>query len=285
MRASTLALATLVTAAGCMSMDSFLFNPESVDEYHWDEVDPQLDGELTDAHPSLVGPADRFEGFTEADGQKVHYVFARRPGATDTIFYSHGNRKHLGRYWDRVELMWQLGYHVMIYDYPGYGRSEGEPSEAGIYANAAAVLELLPTMPEVDTARVWFFGYSLGGAPAYELAARAEPGQALAPLGLITEAAFCSVATLVQDGAFLDIPPSYVASFEFDNCAKAATLTLPVLLIHGAADTFLVPRHAQLLADQIANHELIIVPGGAHSDIPVVAGDAYEGWIRDFIEP
>jgi pimeloyl-ACP methyl ester carboxylesterase len=288
MRALTtlaLALVTLLTTGGCMSLDSFLFNPESVDEYHWDEVDPQLDGELTDAHPSVIGPDDRFEGFTEAGGQAVHYVFARRPGATDTIFYSHGNRKHLGRYWDRVELMWQLGYHVMVYDYPGFGRSEGEPTEVGIYDSAATVLDLLPTMPEVDTTRVWFFGYSLGGAPTYELAARAENGHALAPLGIIGEAIFCSVATLVQDGAFLDIPPSYVASFEFDNCAKAQTVTVPVLIIHGAEDSFLVPRHAQLLADRIAENELVIVPGAEHSDIPLVAGSAYNEWLRGFISP
>jgi pimeloyl-ACP methyl ester carboxylesterase len=266
-----------------MSLDPFLFKPETVEEYHWDEVDPQLDGELTDPHPSLVGPDDRFEGFAEAGGRQVHYVFARRPGATDTIFYHHGNRKHLGRYWDRVELMWQLGYHVMIYDYPGFGRSEGAPTEEGIYENADAVLALLPTMPEVDPDRVWFFGYSLGGGPAYEFAARAERGEALAPLGLISEATFCSIAAMVQDGAFVDMPASYVTNFEFDNCAKAATLTVPVLLIHGAEDSFLVPRHAHMLAEAAPGAELHLVPGAEHSDIPLVAGSSYEDWLRDFI--
>jgi len=280
-----LAGAALLAAGGCTSLDPFLFKPETVDEYHWDEIDPQLDGELTDPHPSLIGPTDRFEGFTEVNGRQVHYVFARRPGATDTIFYSHGNRKHLGRYWDRVELMWNLGYHVMVYDYPGFGRSEGEPTEEGIYENAEAVLDLLPTMPEVDPDRVWFFGYSLGGGPTYELAARAERGEALAPLGVISEAAFCSIATLVEDGAFLDLPPSYVTNFDFDNCAKAATLTVPVLLIHGANDTFLVPRHARLLAESAPDAVLHMVPGAEHSDIPLIAGDAYQDWIVDFISP
>ncbi len=279
----TFACAALLATGGCTSLDPFLFKPEKVDEYHWDEIDPQLDGELTDPHPSLVGPEDRFEGFTEAGGRQVHYVFARRPGAKDTIFYSHGNRKHLGRYWDRVELMWQLGYNVMIYDYPGFGRSEGEPSEEGIYENAQAVLDVLPTMPEVDPARVWLFGYSLGGGPTYELAARAERGETLAPLGVISEAAFCSIAALVQDGAFLDLPASYVANYEFDNCAKAATLTVPLLLIHGADDTFLVPRHAEMLAASAPQAQLEIVPGAEHSDIPLVAGTAYQGWIQAFI--
>ncbi len=278
-------LAGLVAISGCTSLDSFLFNPEVVDEYHWDEVDPQLDGELTDPHPSLVGPDDRFEGFVEVAGRRVHYVFARRPGATDTIFYSHGNRKHLGRYWDRVELMWELGYHVLVYDYPGFGRSEGEPSEQGIYENAEAVLDLLPTLPEVDPARVWLFGYSLGGGPTFELASRAERGQALAPLGVITESAFCSVAALVEDGAFLDLPASYVSNFEFDNCAKAATLTVPMLLIHGADDDFVVPRHAEMLADRAPRARLEMVPGAGHSDIPLVAGSAYQDWIQAFISP
>ena len=147
----------------------------------------------------------------------------------------------------------------------------GEPFPAPTKAaveNADAVLALLPTMPEVDAERVWFFGYSLGGGPAYEFAARAERGEALVPLGLLSEAAFCSVAALVQDGGFLDLPPSYLTTFEFDNCAKAATLTVPVLLIHGEQDPLIPVEQAHWMYDALSQAgktvEIKIYPNEAH---------------------
>jgi len=224
------------------------------------------------------------------DGREIHYVFAHRPGATATIFYSHGTGRHIGRYWDRVELMWSLGYHVMIYDYPGYGRSEGEPDQAGVFASATAVLEqALPQMPDVDLDQVFFMGYSLGGGPTYELAARASEGElAVRPLGVISEAAFCSTEALVQDGTRLDLPGPFLSHNPFDNCGKIAQLdpAIPVMIIHGSGDIFVVPVHARLLRDAAASDEVILhwAEGADHSEIPVVAGDTYERWLQEFID-
>lgn len=273
------AVGAALSASGCASLDGFLFAPERVEGYDFDGVDPRLDGELSDPHPSLVGPADRFEGFvTDAEGNRIHWVFARRPGATDTFFYSHGRARHLGRYWDRIERLWSLGYHVLVYDYPGYGRSTGEPSERGLYASAVAAFSVLSTLPDVDPARVWLYGYSLGGAPTFELALRVLTPP---PRGLVSEAAFCSVGALVEDGAFLDLPASYVSSFEMDNCAKARALALPVLLLHGTEDDFVVPRHAQRLKESAPAARLELVRGAGHDDIPTVAGESYGGWLAE----
>ena len=60
--------------------------------------------------------------------REVHYVYAHRPDAAATVLFSHGTTWHLGRYWERAEALWERGLNVMIYDYPGYGRSTGEPA-------------------------------------------------------------------------------------------------------------------------------------------------------------
>ncbi|MCH9680687.1 MAG: alpha/beta fold hydrolase [Deltaproteobacteria bacterium] len=289
-------LMTLGLASACLTLDPFLFNNQDVERYGWDDdpCDPQLRGELTEAehrlnggpaprcHPSVVPPEQRVEDFvTLADGRRIHYVFAHHDDAEATIFYSHGTSRHLGRYWDRVELMWSMGYNVMVYDYPGYGRSDGEPDEAGVYAAAVAVFEdVLPQMPGVDTSRVFLLGYSLGGGPTYELALRASEGTlSTVPRGVVSEAAFCSIEALVRDGSRLDLPGTFLADHALDNCAKIARLDprMPVMIMHGNADSFIVPTHADLLLDAAAGDvEYVEIDGADHTEVPTVMGDDYE---------
>lgn len=285
-RLAALLAAALGAASGCLTLDSLLYNPVPVDGYHWDEADPNLDGELTDPHPSVVPAADRQEGFVAADGDQIHWVFAHRAGARGTILYSHGNNRNLGRYWDRVERLWEHGFQVLVYDYPGFGRSTGSPDEASVFAAAEAVIELLSTLPDVDPARVWFLGYSLGAAPSFAMAVRGARGELpVAPVGVISEAAFCSTEALVQDGSFLDLDGDYLVENALDNCARMAELERPTLVIHGAADSFIVVRHAETLHGlAIAPSTLWVVPGGHHSDLPLVAGDEYDARVIDFVQ-
>lgn len=277
-------LCVVLLLSGC-TLDGFLFSPRAVDEYRFDEVDENLDGELTDPHPSLVPASNRMEGFLDAGGEQIHWVYAQNDTPRATILYSHGRSRHLGRYWDRVELLWELGYSVLIYDYPGYGRSSGSPDEAGVFAAAQAAIDHVVTLPGVDPANLWIMGYSLGGGPTYELAARSARGEAPAVRGVISEATFCSVEALVQDGAFLDLTADYFADSDFDNCARIAEIDVPVLIMHGLADDFVVSRHADMLVEAARNPpETFFVEGAAHSDVPTVAGMAYQDTIVAFTE-
>ncbi len=291
--------------SACLTVDPFFFDPRPVDrEYGWDDdpCDPLLLGEMAEAehrvnggpppscHPSLVPAEDRVEGFVELDdGRRIHHVFAHRQGATATFVFSHGTSWHLGRYWDRVEMLWGMGYHVLVYDYPGYGRSDGEPDEVGVFESAAAVVEqVLPQMPGVDLTRVFFYGYSLGGAPTFELALRANSDEgSVVPRGVITESTFCSAQTLGQDAARLDLPGEFLAEARWDNCAKIARLdpALPVLLMHGGRDDFIVPVHAKELRDAAIGEDVTLrwVHEADHSELPALGQQEYRGWIEQFV--
>jgi alpha-beta hydrolase superfamily lysophospholipase len=292
-----------LAVSSCVTLDFLLFNPTKVDEFRWDAdpCDPQLTGDLSVArherlggpeptcHPSIVPPENRVEGLVDSEhGEKIHYVYAHRDDADTTIFYSHGNKAHIGNYWERVELMWELGYNVMIYDYPGFGRSSGEPSEEGCYAAAEAVLDLLPTLPGVDPERVFFYGFSLGGGPTYELALRAVRDQiAVRPRGVLSESAFCSVNALVHDGSHTSLRAEYFSDAHFDNCAKidAVASEIPVMIIHGEIDDFVVPRHADLLVAATDEEvELHWAESSVHSDIPVMVPDDYAEWLSSFLD-
>ena len=290
----------VVLASGCLTLDPFYFGNVPVEEFGWDDdpCDPLLLGELAEAeheleggpeptcHPSRIPAEARTEDFVDADGTAIHYVFAARENAIATIFYSHGTGRHMGRYWDRVELMWELGFNVMIYDYPGYGRSEGEPDETGVYASAAAVLSILPDMPGVDPQRVFFLGYSLGGAPTYEMALRASEGEtALVPRGVASEATFCSTEALIEDGSRLDLPLSFLSSYAFDNCTKIGRVdsSIPIMIMHGTGDTFVVPTHARRLRDAAGRDvRFELFEGADHSQVPTVGGDDYERLLVEF---
>jgi fermentation-respiration switch protein FrsA (DUF1100 family) len=282
-----MAFATCLLSHGCMSIDGFLYNGAPVDAYEWDAdpPDPDLEGAFTPLHPSTIGPRWRIEGLLEVEGRDLHYVYAHRPDALATIFYSHGNYRNLGHYWERVELMWSLGYNVLIYDYPGYGLSTGEPDEASVYANAAAALAELTTLPGYDPDALIFFGFSLGAAPTFELAARGVRGEGPRPRAVISEAAFCSVEALVQDGTFLGLSAAFLSEHRFDNCAKIAALEgTPTMILHGEDETFIVPRHAEMLAERASGPlTLHMIPGATHSDLPAVAGVDYREWIAAFI--
>ncbi len=279
-------IAIALAACGCVNVDSYFFAPREVDGYQFDVADPELAGDLSEPHPSIIGPEDRREGFVHTSDGAIHWVMAVREGATDAILYSHGNAIHLGRYWDRVELLWSMGFTVMIYDYPGYGRSEGQPSEAGVFDSAQAVLEQLAVMQEVEGARIWLYGYSLGGAPTFELAARSERGDAPEIAGMIGESVWCSVEDVLQDGAEVDVPGSYFTDLRMDNCARMRELaSTPVMLMHGTDDTVIPIRHLTLLDQAAVSTELTVhrVAGAGHADLPTVAGADYARWIDAFV--
>jgi len=269
-------------ATGCLTVDSFFFQPSTpTDGYDFESgTDGDLDGSLTDPHPSTIDAAHRTEGFEDTPHGRVHWVFARQDGPADAVLYSHGNADHLGRYWDRVERLYALGVHVLIYDYPGYGLSEGEPSEEGTFDAAQVALERLAGQPDVE--RVFLYGYSLGGAPTYEMAARSERGDAPTIEAVISEAAWCSVEDLLQDGAQVNVPGHYATRLHMDSCARVAELErTPLLLMHGTEDGTITVRHMDLLVRSADGLEVRAerVEGATHNDLPNVAAD-YDDWVR-----
>ena len=236
-------------------------------------------------------PAERFdpEGsfVTSADGTRVHLMQVRPSGAAParagtTVLYCHGNGGNIGTSWERVEHLYAMGYGVLVFDYRGWGRSEGRPEEQGIYEDAEAVWTYLRARPE--GARVVLYGHSLGAAVCTDLAAR-HPGQAA---GLVLEAPFRSLAALVEDGSMASFPRGFVTSLRFANDEKLPNIGMPLLIMHGLADDYLMPRYGQELYDlALPPKDLWLVPEAGHGTIPGEPGsprrDAYLAHMTAFI--
>jgi hypothetical protein len=212
-------------------------------------------------------PADaglEFEDVTiEAeDGVNLHGWWV--PGQSDdvTLLWFHGNAGNLG---DRVGLLEQLhdelGIGIFAIDYRGYGRSEGKPSEAGLYADAQAALEGAQRQAGANSEEIVVFGQSLGAAVAVELAS-SHPVR-----GVVLEAAFTSIRDMARHHySFLPVWPLLRTSF--DSESRIARIDTPLLMIHGRDDD-IVPLDfgRKLFGAAEEPKELIEVEGAGHNDV------------------
>jgi fermentation-respiration switch protein FrsA (DUF1100 family) len=199
------------------------------------------------------------------------------------VLYNHGNKHNINDYWDRVELLYRAGFDVFIYDYRGYGMSQGAGSEQGLFADAKAAYDYVLARAERDSLQLAIYGFSLGGVTASHQAVLArEKCRAL-----VMEACFASGEEIVRSGTLLDIPGRYLLDGAFDNVSRMREINVPVMVLHGDADIFLgLERHGQKLYDAANIPKIFVkVPGGEHSTIPDAMGhDDYIARITSFIK-
>jgi pimeloyl-ACP methyl ester carboxylesterase len=250
-------------------LDDLLFHGKSLSSY---------------SLPTGVVPASSRELVPLAsNGRTIYGIFVTSATARRdrTILYCHGNRESIEQYWDRVELLYKSGYAVFIFDYEGFGMSEGECSEQAMYADGRAALSYVRSRQDVDPDNIIYYGYSLGCAVAVELAANARQ-----PRVLVCEAPFASGNALVQSGTLLDVPGSIALKGDYNNADNIRRVHAPVLVLHGTDDRFIdLTNNGQVVFDN-ANppKQFIPVTGAGHTTIPYTMGvDVYLKALEDFI--
>ena len=269
----------------CFRLDSFLFEPTRVAEY-FNPADIDTSWHVRGIIPdSFVEPVT----LIGLDSNRVYGFFVRRLADTGgtasdavTVIYNHGRGENINRYWGRVELLWEAGCSVFIYDYEGYGKSEGSPSGDACYADAESALAYVLARPDVVDSNVVYYAWSLGSFMACHLAADVR-----SPRCLILENPMASASAMAKEGAVLGIPGSFVVDADFDNEVRMPRLGCRTLIIYGTEDELAVPeRNALVLfneADSLTT-ELRPVDGANHSDLPETMGyGEYERVVSAFI--
>ncbi len=195
-------------------------------------------------------PADaglKFEDlyFMTVDGIKLNGWFIPAPALSAesanpkiTLLWFHGNGGNLGhRVEDLALLNQRLGVNIFIFDYRGYGRSEGRPAESGIYRDARAALDYLASRDDVDRERIVFFGRSLGTAVAVELAGElsAKEDGRPSPQGLILVSPFTSLGDMARI-LYPYLPLRPLIGNRFNTLARIRDIHRPLLIIHGERD-------------------------------------------------
>lgn len=257
----------ILALAGCMTMDGFFFNPLRTDAY---------------ALESEVIPAEALEevSFPTGGGGTLWGVWAHQedPDA-QVVIHFHGNTGNIDTYWARLEFLWAQGYEALIYDYRGFGRSEGNPTFETLLEDGAAVALYAPSASGRDLADIVFDGVSLGGSVAVHTAGSYPPKV------LITEDMFASADQLIDDGAGMDLPQGWFTEAEWDNVAAAREVRVPYLVQHGAEDDFIRPSHAEAVyAAANDPKKLWLVPGADHDTVLEVAPEPYAASLACWIE-
>lgn len=177
------------------------------------------------------------------DGVKIHGWFLSHPEAKVSLLFFHGNAGNIEDRRDVILALRGLKANVLAIDYRGYGKSEGKPSEPGLYLDARAAYDWLRA--KVPPAKLVVFGKSLGGGPACELAATVPVD------GLIVQSAFTSAPDMSSRVIPL-LPARWFMRTKFDNLAKVRKATCPKLFIHSRADEIIPFEMAERLFAEAA---------------------------------
>ena len=179
------------------------------------------------------------------------------PGVAPLFILAHGNGDVMDEWPPRVQQLQRLGYGVLLVEYPGYGRSTGEPGQEEIAASFADAYDWALTQPGIDPRHVILFGYSIGGGAIGTLAAQ-RPSAALVLM---------STFTSVRDQAARFFLPGFLARDPFDTLAVVQEYPNPVLLIHGNKDTTIPHTNSVALHRAAPNGKLLLLPCGHHDCI------------------
>jgi pimeloyl-ACP methyl ester carboxylesterase len=225
--------------------------------------------------PADAGLASEDVSVETEDGERLHgwrIAAGAQPPAAH-ILLCHGNAGNVG---DRVlhaRLLSDAGFDVLLFDYRGYGRSTGRPSEEGTYRDARAALEALLRQPGVDLSRVLYLGESLGGSVALRLALESPPA------GLILQSAFTSVREMAR--AHYPFVPAALVPDAYPSLRRVRELEAPLLVLHGEHDDIAPLSHGQALYDAAPGaKQMHVFPGVGHNDLIPLAGTAYADVIR-----
>ncbi len=180
------------------------------------------------------------------------------PRARMVVLVCHGNAGNISHRLGLCQALLTTGINVFLFDYRGYGRSQGRPSEEGTYRDAQAAYQWLRAKSFAGT-NILAFGESLGGAVATELARREPLG------GLILQSSFSSLKDLGAE-LYPWLPVRWLSTVEYDTCGKLPGINVPVLVMHSRSDELVGFHHGQKLFRAANQPKLLWELEGGHND-------------------
>ncbi|MCP5053375.1 MAG: alpha/beta hydrolase [bacterium] len=176
------------------------------------------------------------------------------------ILICHGNAGNISHRLETISIFHQLGLRVFIFDYRGYGKSEGEPSEEGTYLDAAAAWDYLVETEKIPGRRIILFGRSLGGAVVSHLAASPDIDAG----ALILESTFTSIPDAAAQ-LYPLLPVRLLARFDYNTLSRLPGIHLPILIIHSPQDELAPFSHAKRLLKAANEPKQFLQIAGSHN--------------------
>ncbi len=231
--------------------------------------------------PNDAGLEYQDVSFQTSDGLALQgwFIPGDPAGGSDlTWLWFHGNGGNIGHRVDELALAHhRTGDNIFIFDYRGYGESEGKPSEKGTYLDSRAAVEYLRSRSDVDRNRIIYQGHSLGAAVAVELSLT-QP-----PMAMVLVSPFASVRDMAR--LTLPFPPAgWLVRNHYDSISRIRRLNVPVLVLHGDLDeTVPISQGRKLYEAANEPKRFQALAGAAHNDTFQITAEQYWGAIESFL--
>jgi fermentation-respiration switch protein FrsA (DUF1100 family) len=217
--------------------------------------------------------------FTTDDGLTLHgwFVPAAAMPARFTMIVFNGNAGHRGFRAPLAASLAKHGVATLLFDYRGYGDNPGRPSETGLAHDARAARQYLTTRADVDTARIAYFGESLGAAVALRLATETPP------FALILRSPFTSMTDIGRHH-YPFLPVRWLLRDRYPSLERAKRLVCPTLVIAGDRDSIIpIEQSKRLYEALVSEKRFVVIAGADHNDEALFDGRELMQAVLDFL--
>jgi len=214
--------------------------------------------------------------FVTRDGIKLHGWFVPAGNPRGVILMCHGNAGNISHRLETLSIFNRLGLSTFIFDYRGYGKSEGKPTEEGTYADGEAAIAWLEKRLNIDSGDIIIFGRSLGGAVAAHLA------RVSTPKALILESTFTSIRDIGRN-LYPWIPIRVLSRFKYSTIEMIGDVRCPVLIVHSPDDELVPFSQGRQLYERASEPKEFLIITGSHNAGFLETGNVYVTGLDSFL--
>jgi fermentation-respiration switch protein FrsA (DUF1100 family) len=228
------------------------------------------------ATPDEIGLSYEDVYFEAPDGVKLSGWFIPAEDSRGVILYCHGNGGNISHHLEFIRIYHRLGLSTFVFDYRGFGRSEGKPTEQGTYLDAEGAWRYLVEDRNIPPTEIIIFGRSLGGPIAARL------GRDYKPKALIIESAFTSVRDIAAD-LYPYLPVRFMSRFDYNTMDYLRGVRSPVLIVHSRDDEIVPFKHGRRLFEAAGEPKEFLEITGSHNEGFMTSGRFYEEGLNFFV--
>lgn len=226
--------------------------------------------------PADAGLHYRELGLVTPDGVGLSAWFIGNDRTRDVVLFCHGNAGNISHRLESLTIFHNLGLNILIFDYRGYGKSGGKPSEQGTYLDAETAWRFLVETEKIPPERILLFGRSLGGAVAAHLASKFKAG------ALILESTFTSIPD-VGANAYPFLPVRLLSKYRYDTLGLLPRINMPVLVVHSPDDEIIPFIHGKTLFEAAKDPKQFLKISGGHNVGFSDSGTIYTDGLNEFL--
>jgi fermentation-respiration switch protein FrsA (DUF1100 family) len=215
-------------------------------------------------------------GLKTKDGVTISAWYIPAQHERGVVLFCHGNAGNISHRLDSIRIFHDLKLSMLVFDYRGYGRSEGSPTEEGTYLDAESAWNYLIKIKHISPEKIVLFGRSLGSAVAAEIALNHKAG------ALIIESGFTSIPDFGRK-FFPYLPVRLIARYHYSTIDKVNKIGIPKLIIHSPQDEIIPFEHGVSLFKKASEPKEFLRIKGSHNEGFLISGRSYIEGLNGFI--